>query len=108
MLVACRVFDHCGNGETRIIRLQENKQAFFGDCDCEMTDCDCGFGYLIPEHEDFIINDGEYLGLHVACSLYEGGEASGSYEDFSWALLPENEVEAAHLAKHATRKPLYR
>jgi hypothetical protein len=119
MLVVCRVFDHCGDGETRIIKMREDKQAFFGNCDCDMThcdcdcgmmrcDCDCGFGYLIPEDEDFIINDGEYLGLHVACSLYEGGEASGSYQDFSWALLPEDEVEAAHLAKHATLKPIYR
>jgi hypothetical protein len=106
MLVVCKIF----GGETRVVQMEASKQAFFGDCDCEMThcDCDCGFGYLMPENEDFTINDGEYLGLHVACSLYEGGEASGSYEDFSWALLPENEVEAQHLAKHAVLKPIYR
>lgn len=41
--------------------------------------------------------NGEYFGVSLAMAMYEGGETSGVYLNWSWSLLPETADDVAHL-----------
>ena len=92
---------YCVSGSDPICIPMQRSDSVYIDCDASRP------GFLIAAEHD--VDTGlEFLSLHVAMSLYEGGEAAGSYERdgdflFSWAVIPETRDEALHLAEHAFR-----
>ena len=54
-------------------------------------------GYLVPDSEDFIVDDCEYLGMYLASGLYEQGVRYQDYDRWSWAIIPESAAEVQHL-----------
>lgn len=92
----------CKDGEIQIFNLECTDDAYHqGD---RMHP-----GYQLRTEDDFVIDDGEYVGLHLQMSMYEGAESAGSYwagEEilagkfgWSWAVMPETAEESEHLRK---------
>lgn len=91
---------YCEYGEPpRLIDMESTPLAYVGGGD--------GFGYRVVDSQDFC-TDCEWFSLHIAMSLYEGAEIAGSYDSWSWAIIPENNDEAKHLDQITNRNVFFR